>query len=131
MKSQGVTPDSVSYSTIIHACTKSSATGRAEFWLKEMISQESLQVDAPISFCYNTAIQALAQEGKTTKAEHYLRAATAAKADLTAACLCSVAAAFTRAGDAQRAEHWQSQSTKLGVFGGTKPEASAGRKARA
>merc|ERR1719326_2320849 len=98
------------------------------------MSQENLQVDAPLSFCYNTAIQALAQEGKTAKAEHYLRAAIAAKADVTASCFCSVAAAFTRAGDPQRAEHWQSQSSKLGVFGSAgraNGEAPAGRKGKA
>merc|ERR1719284_589915 len=107
---------------MIHACTKASSNDRAEFWLKEMMSQENLKVDAPVSFCYNTVIQVLAQEGKTGKAEHYLRAAITAKAEVTAACFCSVAAAFTRAGDAQRAEHWQAQSTKLGVFGGNKAE---------
>merc|ERR1719235_2088307 len=129
MKRNEVAPDSVSYSTMIHACTRASATSRAEFWLKEMMSQGNLKVDAPVSFCYNTVIQALAQENKAAKAEHYLRAAIAAKADVTAACFCSVAAAFTRAGDAQRAEHWQAQSTKLGVFGGSKAD-SAGRRGK-
>jgi len=105
MGKNGVKPDGVSYSTLVHACITARDAARAQKWLEKMIVEGSADGE-PNAFCYNAVVQAWAKQGDAERASHWLSKAIADKADPTNTSFTSVISAWKKVGDANEVEKW-------------------------
>jgi len=111
MRKRGIVPDTVSYSTVIHACQRSHRPHRAMRWLEEMYKSGEI----PNGFCFGAVVQALVHVGDVSNASRWLDEAVKVNADVSTACFGCVLSACARAGDAEVAERWLNEAAQRGV----------------
>merc|ERR1719198_551052 len=83
---RSLTPDGVTYSTLIHACVTKREIARAEKWLEQMQATcPPRGRNSPHTFCYNSVVQALNSCGEFDRAASWVAAARSAGFTLSSA----------------------------------------------
>merc|ERR1719433_1504709 len=111
MRKGGLEPDTVSYSTVIHACLRLHRPHRAMRLLEDMY----MSGETPNSFYFGAVVQALARAGDASNASRWLDEAVKVQVDVSTACFGRVLIACARAGDVEAAERWLNEAAKRGV----------------
>jgi len=111
MQSQGVSPDTVSYSTVIHACVRVQKPVRAEYWLNEMTRNN----EPASAFCYNSVIQAWANANDVAKAEKWLSKAFELQVEVSGNSCNNFVNSCIRAGELKKAENRLTEMSRNGV----------------
>jgi len=114
-RTKGVSPDSVSFSTVIHACVMAQEPRRAEQWLEEMCKERSISQEQSGAFCYNSVIQAWVKVGKSAQAAKWLTASIEKGVEASASCFAGVVGTFMKAGELEQAEYWLATMESRGV----------------
>ena len=115
MVAQGVQPGVLTFNSLVNACAKALDVDRAEKWLKEM-PKHNVQPD---DVSYSTVIHACGTAQEPERAEHWMKLMVSSLCSQGekpgAFCYNSIAQAWVRAGDVDRAMHWLSEAERLGV----------------
>merc|ERR1712008_269433 len=93
-------PDTVSYSTVIHACLHLHRPHRAMNLLEEMYRSG----ETPNSFYFGAVVQVLDHAGDASNASQWLNEAIKAQVDVSNECFSCVLLACAWAGDVEAAE---------------------------
>ncbi|CAE7279844.1 PPR4 [Symbiodinium sp. CCMP2456] len=115
MTAQGVQPGVLTFNSMVNACAKALDVDRAEKWLQEM-PKHNVQPD---DVSYSTVIHACGTAQEPERAEQWMKqmiSSLSSQGEKPGSfCYNSIAQAWVRAGDVDRAMHWLSEAERLGV----------------
>lgn len=110
----GLTPDTISYNSVIHACAKKGDVRRAEHWLSKISAVRSDGVKAN-TISYNIVMDACAKANDPEGAENLLHRMLKEKLEANVVSYATVIHARAKRGDVKKAEHWLRRMIECGV----------------